>query len=278
MSKPMNDAINLKTAVNLQDYLEKKAETHNFYKLYSTEERIENNIHERALFLSDGTTWNDCVDREKLNCIKGQKSFALCFSFSASESVAMWMLYGGMKKRGAMINFNQKMIIEAFKKNQSIELGFFENGHFVLVQKLFKGSYKLRLTDVLYYGESKKNKGAYRVRRSDEYDDSFDLNKFIVLPQCLKKYSWSYENECRLIVSIDKQLIHNDNINTVKFPLPLAISSQDIEKRVILSPNYNGYKNWKKSELTTEMDWDLCKGCKPCKKQELYAICEDNIL
>lgn len=81
-------------------HLREKGKNHTNYKIYSYGTRITDIIDETTLYLSDGQRWNDRIDRDNF-CRKDQpRRFARCFSFSKSENVAMWMLYGGMKKMG----------------------------------------------------------------------------------------------------------------------------------------------------------------------------------
>lgn len=264
-----NEKNSLKKVVNdvqaLNDYLEEKAQGHNYYKIYTFEDRIDNIVGCRSLYLSDGHKWNDVNDRNRLNNdLTEYKNFAICFSFSKSENVAMWMLYGGMEKRGMMINFKPTMINNCIKNNEQIELGCFVDGKYKCLQVLDKKDYKIKLVDVLYYGEDAENSNYYRVKRSDEYCDGITHDNFLALNSCVKSYSWSYENECRIIVSVSKKLISDSRIDTVKLTLSNDVEAKHIAERIILAPNYRGNRQYSRSTLSNTIDWDLCRECQ-CK-------------
>lgn len=75
------------------DYLHSKAKNHNNYKIYTCESRLDSWMCNKALYLSNGSRWNDTDDRERLNPTEGLYpyiNFTMCFSFSKSENVAMW--------------------------------------------------------------------------------------------------------------------------------------------------------------------------------------------
>ena len=101
--------IDIKDEVTLYDFLCYKAANHTHFKMYSEEDIIDSIIEEGALFIGDGQNWNDVNDKKNLQS-DNQKIFAKCFSFSKSESVAMWMLYGGIKHKGAMIDLRKEDI------------------------------------------------------------------------------------------------------------------------------------------------------------------------
>lgn len=246
----------------LSAYLEEKAKGHNCYKIYTVEDRIDNIVEHTSLYLSDGHKWNDLQDRNSLNNNRlGYKNFAICFSFSKSENIAMWMLYGGMEKRGMMINFKPSMINDCIQNNKQIELGCFDKGKFKCLQTLDKKDYKIKLVDVLYYGDATGNQSGYRVKRSDEYCDGITHNDFFELNDCVKSYSWSHENECRIIVSVSKNLISDFKIDTVKLTLSEDVDMQHIAERIILAPNYAGNRQYNRSVLSNTIDWDLCRDC-----------------
>ncbi len=51
----------------LEKYLEAKAFNHNCYKTYTTSERVTSWIDKDCFYLSDGSDWNDTVDRNTFN-------------------------------------------------------------------------------------------------------------------------------------------------------------------------------------------------------------------
>ena len=125
---------------------------HREYKHYATRARIAGILRSGALYLTDGTSWNDKYDREHFNpSFMSTKRFGACFSASSTESVAMWMLYGGMDGNGAMINFDRRTLQGAMGR-ESYECGWFgTDGKFECVVELPADRLSLRLVDVLYF-------------------------------------------------------------------------------------------------------------------------------
>lgn len=94
------------------EWLEERGSRHRNYRYYSSRSRIENILSESAIYCTDGSSWNDLRDREAFNPPGSQeKRFGLCLSFSSTESVAMWMLYSGSDRDGAMIDFDKRALL-----------------------------------------------------------------------------------------------------------------------------------------------------------------------
>ena len=108
------------------------------FKHYDSEDHIAYILSTNTIYSSNGINWNDLVDRANFNPIESLKiRFAFCLSFSKSENVAMWMLYG--KNDGCMIDFNKEVIKD------------------------------ISIMDIVYYGEPKnRDSNTYYVKRSDE--------------------------------------------------------------------------------------------------------------
>ena len=114
---------------SLENYLQTKGKNHNYFKYYSSRERIEAIIQESALFLSDGNNWNDKCDYVSFNSDdQDYVRFGLCMSFMKSESVAMWMLYA--KNNGMMIDFGGNFMREVLK-TKVVQMGWWNNGKFM---------------------------------------------------------------------------------------------------------------------------------------------------
>lgn len=214
--------------------------------------------------MSDGSNWNDAVDKENFNPNDSDlKRFGLCLSYSKSENVAMWMLYSG--NDGVMIDYTKK-IIKNILEAKYIELGHFEDGKFIMDRKLEKKEFDVKICDILYYGETKNGnkKTQLYVKRSDEINDEFDESLVEELTYSKKTLPWSYENECRIIVTIKKELIPGSS-NNVKISFSES-SIKELKERIYESPN-SRKKNYLPSALRNKMQWDLCKNCD--KKKEL---------
>lgn len=246
---------NSKSAEKLSAYLRDKSESHNNYKCYSTLNRIVRIRDDKALYVGKPTSWNDVTDRSEFNNKSDNEVFCKCFSFSRDESVAMWMLYGGIDSKGGMIDFTKKAMKNIINTSQLI-LGYFKDNVFHEVSSVCKDDFDIYLTDVIYY---KKNTNNYYIRRSDEMIPNLSEEIFGALKCCKKVYPWQYENECRLIITIKKQFV-DQCCDTVKIDL----SNMDLGKsfkRIYYSPNYplKDKMNCKNSDLDGTVDWLLCK-------------------
>lgn len=243
----------IKTSQELSDYLRKKAENHNHYKSYSSLKRTVAIRDNRELYLGRSDEWNDITDRDSFNNTEGKVKFCKCFSYSKEESVAMWMLYGGIDKQSGMIDFTQKGI-RSILKTGSIELGCFEEDKFVPISHLGKDDFEIWITDVVYY---KKNSKKHCIRRSDETAVNVTEKVLDGLSDCKKVYAWQYENECRLIISVNKELVSKD-VTDVKIDLSKMDLGKSLE-RIYRGPNYplKDTMGSDKSSLTGTVDWNL---------------------
>ncbi len=263
MAKNNNDLykyISEKNMESLNNYLQEKAENHNSYKWYTNVDIIDNSLRYKSLFLSAGDDWNDVNDKERFNNPKEMKKcFARCFSFSISENVAMWMLYGGTEKKGAMLEIKKSFIKSVLEYKDEINVGYFESDDFVTVKTYNSDEYDLYIQDVIYVGKSKK-KGCVTLKRSDDRCDEISKKIVDFLP-LWKSYPWQYENECRLILKV------KDNNMSDKTTDAQIIVEKVMEREIIkktLSPNYSGNKRegYDYSLLKDELNWDICRNCK----------------
>ena len=265
------------TVQSLEMYLTTKAQNHNYYKTYTVSNRVQSWIAADCFYLDDGSRWNDIHDRETFNHPKSNvKRFGRCFSFSKSESVAMWMLYGGMQKSGAMLEFTKKGMRELISNTTYVELGNWVNNEFVNVITLQAGQFDLTLKDILYTGEFTSD--TIYIRRSDEANKAAPIDVIKQLQYCVKSVAWSYENECRLILTVDKRIIP-DVINATSVRNPLKGLLKDKSKtRIYCSPNYRGEKSFSESKISEEVDWDLCYGCNtpPANKDNFKGADQNN--
>lgn len=254
-------------------YLQEKGCNHRSYKMYSTIDIVNSTIDNKALYLSSGYNWNDKVDRE---CFNNENlirmNFGRCFSYSTTESVAMWMLYGGTKHRGAMIDFNKCSMLEILRNTKRIEVGYFEESGFKKSKVLRKEDFEIQLIDVVY---TEKKDSTFIIKRStgDKWEITNQSEKNILGNEKYsfihKNKAWDYEQECRLIISIRKELLEDlldyDKINAVKIDL----QGIDLEgAKRICAPNISKEDRSKPefvktnpSDLLNEVDWDLCLNC-----------------
>ena len=72
---------------------------------------------------------------------------------------------------------------------------------------------------------------------------------------CKKTMPWSYESECRIIVTIDKSLVSDKRINTVAIPFRKDLVSKLMDK------TYNNPNNTKgrycRSSLEGKINWNI---------------------
>lgn len=251
---------------NLYSYLAGKGKNHREYKHYATRERIASIIDGGALYLTDGATWNDKYDRDHFNpSYSPYKRFGACFSVSRVESVAMWMLYGGMDGNGAMINFDRNTLVESMKAG-CYEFGRFnKNGEFECIIKLSLNKMRLDLVDVLYFQSDGGD--VFDIGRSSLGSRSkLDRIALEGIEQIAKHSSWSYENEVRLVAKVDTADLGRraSHIKCVK--IPLKFEEGFLEGRVFDSPTADDHGFYCDSELCGTVDWNLCAGCAQLKR------------
>ena len=253
------------------EYLKEKGANHRSYKYYSTIKNVNSCMDKRALFLSDGRNWNDIIDRENFNNEKlDMMNFGRCFSYSTTESVAMWMLYGGMEHRGAMLDFDKNTILSILRSVRQISLGYFGEDEFIALTRLDRKDFEIQLVDVVYT-EKKKTENIIRRSTGDIWkvplgNTILNSERYTIIH---KSKAWDYEQECRLIVSIKKDIIRRvKNFNKISM-VKIDLKSVDLDNvRRVYSPNVLDEdelesldKFFYKSDLSKEVDWDLCKGC-----------------
>lgn len=253
--KRLKDCVSSSRA--LSEALQENGSAHKNYKTYTSMERALGLLQSGQLYLFDGSKWNDTCDQKAM---RAKGTFAKSFSWSTTENIAMWMLYGGSKgKKGAMLNFYPSMI-EELMSSKTIDLGRFEsNGIFNAAATLSApDDYRIFITDVIYTEDCKNEKVKLTLG-----DAHITANKAVLDDDNIfcKKYPWSYERECRLVVTLSekqKEWAARDCLNCVR----LTISESSLRRlgtdRLIRSPIYsNGTANGKPSILTGDVEWDL---------------------
>lgn len=241
----------------LWTYLKDKANRHNSYKHYTTADRIQRIVTGQSILLSRGEGWNDLKGGlQFLDKVDGRVRFGACFSYSISENIAMWMLYGRGGKNGAMLDLTPTMM-KSIVAQEEFELGHLETDnafvHGATVRTLDDCTFYL--VDVLYCGESN---GEYTLKRSDERVDHIkdlpDSHKLIV-----KSYPWSYENEVRLILEVPEQCVPG---NADFARISLKTDEASLKKRIYVAPNNEGNGlGYCRSRLKGKVDWDICQNC-----------------
>lgn len=244
----------------LYEYLRNKAEGHNCYKVYSTFERLRYWEKTRSIYLSTGRHWNDTKDRNNFNFYQSDcVNFGLCFSFSRSESIAMWMLYGGMNHHGIMVDFKKSQIHEIISQQDVIEFGYWEDNRFVKIMSIPSNELNIEIVDVLYVSAD-ENKVSCDIKRSEELCKDIPRSIVNELDGVQKSFPWNYENECRLIVRVQREKM-NSNITTARIQVGNMYEVLKKEQRIVTAPNNKSNPEYRRSRLFGNIDWDLCARC-----------------
>lgn len=262
-------------SLELESYLIQKANNHKNYKYYSSKKAIQSICDNHSILLSDGSDWNDRNDRDRMKLHGGMRYFGFCFSFSASENVAMWMLYS--QDNGCMIDFDNDAIKEITNPYE-VKIGELTANGFVPIDTLNvkESGIRITLSDILYVGRTKDTKDNERfcyARRSGETNNLFDRNLIGGDFMFQKGMPWLYENECRLIVSVPEDMLSHPKRT---FRLQISFDETHIKrlydkKRIFNSPNVKHitnddfYRKNTDSRLTNEISWNLrsqfCSNC-----------------
>ena len=243
-------------------FLADRGGMHREYKHYGTRARIASILKGGALYLTDGTSWNDKYDREHFNpSFMSTKRFGACFSASPAESIAMWMLYGGMDGNGAMINFDRRTLQGAMGR-KTYECGRFgADGKFQCLTKLPADRLSLRLVDVLYFQNHADGNVTVGRPSLEGGRHVMDGRAFSGKEQIAKHQSWSYENEVRLVATISKLDLVGKASHVKCIKIPIDFDDTFVAGRVFDSPVSDDEGNYRDSELRGTVDWNLCSGC-----------------
>lgn len=244
------------------DDLVRRSSSHVHYRHYVTEERAISILSESALYITDGNTWNDRFDRENLNPPFSRfRRFGVCLSYSSSESIAMWMLYGGREGNGAMLDFAAKTILSASEADE-YELGTFGQEGFIPMVTVKRSDLTLELVDIVYFKTPAGDSGVYQMKRpasGERWEDVSDRT-FQGLKPFTKHASWSYEKEVRWVATVDTSLLgaHPRGITCIRMPLDLG---DDFEENRVFSSPIARNPSFRDSALRGTVEWDLCQGC-----------------
>ncbi len=244
----------------LRDGLRENALRHRNYNMYTAMDRAMCLVLTGNLYISNGQTWNDKLDRETM---QKRSAFGICLSCSTIESMAMWMLYSGDKgKNGALVRFLPSIIREIVESS-TVELGKFDDcGKFIqdpLVLTRKDDHFDIYMTDVVYTDVQKEDPSMLIASLGEDHE-YMDWQLLEDAGTFHKHYAWNYEKECRLIVElspeIQKEAVKN-GFNTVRISLSDA-SRRALKDRVIRSPVYAGKTDFGAvSTLYGNVDWKL---------------------
>ncbi len=253
----LGDLINrIGSSDELRGYLREKGENHRYYKYYTCDKKIVDFVlNSHSLYLNKGVNWNDLQDRVNFNQEDSDKyRFGLCTSSAKSENVAMWMLYG--KNDGYLIDFSKEIMNECLNSS-FIECGKIRNYMFDTDIVLENKDYSIELIDIIYYGETKTdNPNMYYIKRADEVVQECRRDVINRIKYCKKCVPWQYENECRLVVTIDKSIEKMKKCETIKISFDKS-NIDKLKQRIYHSPNYSGSLVYESSALAGKMQWSI---------------------
>lgn len=230
------------------------------YMHYASRERIECILTESAFYLSDGSNWNDVRDRNNFNSNSmSDKHFGICLSSSSSESIAMWMLYGGIDGNGAMINFDSNTL-SSVRNSAIYECGCWKDKQFHCVKTLDASAIHFDLIDVVYSANAQNNKRKVKRWGRGNYDISpmaFEGVKWLA-----KDEAWSYENEVRLVATVSKLDLGVEASAITHIRVPFTCSDELLRTRVFDSPISKSPGWYLDSALKGTVSWDMCANCR----------------
>lgn len=242
-------------------YLSNKGSKHAHFRYYADIDRIKKILSGSAVYLTDGSHWNDRFDACNFNPhFSSFKRFGICMSYSASESIAMWMLYGGHSGAGAMIDFEKEILVSAMEA-PCFEFGHFGAGGFVSEKTLSRDEVQIELIDIAYFREGNEENEGYALKLP--FEKQAEVTGLILdnLGPFVKHESWSYEQEVRMVATVDKRLLDNRASSYKCMRLPLGIPRDYPNRRIYNSP-VSDSALFCDSNLVGTVEWDLCNGCR----------------
>jgi|GEM_PF-3829528 len=234
-----NIAINCADAAELYESLKHSAGHHRTYRIYyKSIEIVEQIIKNKNLILRNDN-FNDCEEKDSLtdSSIDGFVKFILCLTYSLSESVAMWYMYGDNLESNVMVKYNTliKDIVK-YNENSPIEFGFFDSDNKTFEKKGETSNCEITIVDVLYCEQN--DNGTYYIKRAEKSKKNVPKEVVESLPKHIcKNNAWNYENECRLVVKVPKEIVNG--VNAVRLKLSDDITKSLIKDGIIVkSPSF----------------------------------------
>ena len=245
-----------------RDTIHNNGKEHKYYSHYKQRKLLVSSLNDEALYLTDGSKWNDKIDRDNFNNDKlNKKRYAFCFTYNTIENMATWIInaridnqdrrdnYGYDQNGGLLMKLPKKLLETIINNIGEVELGNFKNGIFVEKTSLNIKSLKIYLADI-YYVENNKIREHYTNETTVILGKKRYLinKKFYDETSFLSKADgWKYEKECRLIVEMNKNPIIED-CHFLKIKLSKEIIKEIKDKCLIEDPA-NGNEEYGKSDL-----------------------------
>ena len=155
-------------------------------------------------------------DEQECSWHEQEKSsvYALCFSYTDSESIPMWYLYSGISGEGIRIGITSLKMKELIKKISvvyPIFNGEIDNNHPLYLNEDFALEYGW----VYYLGHKNINYKSFTYERQ-KVDDEKAIEKFKRKNFFVKDYEWNYEKEFRIVFKLNRTVF-------AKYPEQIAL-------------------------------------------------------
>ncbi len=217
---------------NLLSTLKTEAKTHKYYHHYTNLDSVLKIIETKSLLLSRSDIMNDQQELEKIDISLNdwKKIYSMSFTYGTKENMALWGLYSIPYEIGARISFIGSEL-RTIVKNNSNNLLYFNQGH----TEEIKGDKELNLYEILYVSDANRKKEydyKYMIKDKTYYSNEYigaSLNKIgnpKDLAGTMKNEAWSYEQEVRLRLKLNK---NNINFEKVK----LSINNLDFKNMIL---------------------------------------------
>lgn len=186
------------------------------YTVLNSAKRILTNSAHNYFYASNVNQMNDVDEATRYRNIKKQ-IYSVCFCNNLTENIPLWYLYGGIAGKGIRVGFRPVAMKDFLERINTVYP--IVNGIPDRKSPLKKGiDFELKYGWV-YYADYEKN----IVYRGKKY--IIDMGKFQEFCKdnyFIKRYSWNYENEFRIVfifnecvgnkiaVEFDKEKYHKD--------------------------------------------------------------------
>ena len=271
----------IRSADDLERYLEKRVRGHTNYFHYTTLKAIDG-ILKNGFCLSSADRLNDAVEKKVFEG-KGLKYYALCFSTGVQENLSLWYLYSGVAGMGGRLRFSYRAVSGLISNPVCFlyEYDYEAHQQGKQIAVLTEENAKFRLEDVLYEDcgangvELKYNTMTNRGKINEREWEVFTLRH----KGFQKKQIWYYEKETRLLVELSDELFARlDQSKTYAVILSIPQDIED-EMEIRFAPNIKSFEDesvgkYEKilklkgtsrlqlSDHSGEVEIDLCKKCK----------------
>lgn len=190
---------------------------------------IDGIINKRQFWVSSIKNFNDTHDRVQFGYVDNTDSednelislkyYSLCFSSGVNENLSLWYMYSGMDGKGGRIRFNtygMECLIRdgTYKLYELVENDNGSKSLGNLVKKLSEksGDFIVKVQDVLYYSDNKKDEYAslkYNTMTNYGKIKKKELQEYRQKKKgFFKRIAWYYEKEFRILVELKDEIVN----------------------------------------------------------------------